>query len=425
MKKKDGTRDVQEKRTVFIRNLSFDAIEEDVKEAFSKFGPVKYVKLCYDRDLERPRGTAFIQFEDAQSALNACAESEIFELDMRKLQIDMAISRDQAHDIVEEKKAGDLKKDNRNLELAKEGIIYPNSYEGKNLSKADLIRRQKLEAENAAKLKILHYFVSPTRLSVHNIPIKCTDEELRAIFQKAISNDDENTKGKNQHHRSGIKECRIMRDLKRVNSEGVCRSKGYGFVEFATFELAKKALHATNNNPNLFPNDNRLIVQFSIEDMRALKKKEARIEKSKLKLERSERFKQRRFKKLDKPKEDTHIDGLDMTENVDKIKRQNMVKVHLLERKLSKKKEEEEKKKIKKQNKAAFNEKKVVEKIEKSEKKQEIMGQLKKNRRKAKNLNKKLANKKAALKTVDNVDKLVDKLYNSKNKIERKKKWFE
>ena len=275
-KRKVGTIDVQEQRTVFVRNLSYDATEDMVKESFLTFGPIKYVKLCYDRDLERPKGTAFIQFENSQDALKACDQSEHFEMDSRRIQIDMAVSREKASDlIVERKRAENEPKDNRNLVLAKEGIIYPNSYEAKDVSKADMIRRQKLEEGNKLKLQILHYFVSPTRLSVHNLPIKCTDQELRQIFQTAIG-EDNSTAFKS----SGITECRIMRDLARVNSEGVYRSKGFGFVELSTTLLAKKALHAVNNNPNIFKNGPRPIVQFSIEDMRALKKKQERYEKA-------------------------------------------------------------------------------------------------------------------------------------------------
>ena len=427
LKKKVGTQDVQEKRTVFVRNLSFDAAEDTVKEAFSKYGAVKYVKLCYDKELERPRGTAFIQFEDSQGALNACAESDIFEMDMRKLQIDMAISRTQVNEIVEEKKSSTKEtKDNRNLGLLKEGVIYPNSYEAKNISKADMMRRQKLEADNTEKLKLLHYFVSPTRLSVHNIPISCTDEEFRNIFYTAISN---TSNSDVRTHRGGIKECRIMRDLSRVNAEGVGRSKGYAFVEFSNFELAKKALHATNNNDKLFKTGNRLIVQFSVEDMRALKKKEARLEKSKLKLKLKGNGRYKGGK--NKVENNTHQkkNGApahhDQEENVDKKKQKNLIKVHSLERKLQKKKNEEEKKVVKKQNKVSFNEKKLVEKHVKQEKKVEMLNQKKIMKRKNKKINQKASQlKKAAKQTVDNVDKLVDKLYNSKNKIV-KKKWYD
>ncbi len=289
-KHKTGTLDVQEQRTIFIRNLSFDATEMSVSEAFSKFGPVKFVKLCMDKDLERPKGTAFIQFETSQGSINACAESGMFEMDSRILQIDLAVSRSKVNNILEEKKLAPAK-DNRNLALVKEGIIYQNSYEAKNVSKTDMIRRQKLEASNTEKLKNLHFFVSPTRLSVHNIPIKCTDQELKAAFLKAIGeNIDKQNEEKPRHTRGGIVECRIMRDLARCNADGVYRSKGFGFVEFSNHELAKKALHATNNVAGIFENDKKisqkLIVQFSIEDMRALKKKQKRAEKSKFKSEK-------------------------------------------------------------------------------------------------------------------------------------------
>lgn len=324
-KKKVGTNDVQEKRTVFVRNLSYDSTEESVKELFSKFGEVKYVKLCWDRELERPKGTCFIQFESSQSALDACAESEILELDSRVLNVDMAVSRNQVNQLVEDKKLSDnLPRDNRNLSLAKEGVIYQNSYEAEGMSKSDLLKRQKLEAINTQKLKLLHFFVSPTRLSVHNIPTKTTDEELRNIFMKAIGELPGKTKLTN------IIECRIMRDLTRVSSNGVGKSKGYGFVEFTSFDLAKKALHSVNNNPDVFANGTRLIVQFSIEDMRALKKKKERSEKSKSK---NANFRPK-LNKINNKNANIIEDDLD---NKKKIKEKNLIKVHMLERKLSKK----------------------------------------------------------------------------------------
>jgi len=205
----------------------------------------------------------------------------MFEVDGRKIQIDMAVSRTKVYDIIQDRKSAESEpQDNRNLALAKEGVIYPNSYEAKEVSKADMIRRQKLEESNRLKLQILHYFVSPTRLSVHNLPIKCSDDELRKIFQDAIDEGSGRVNPDNTFKKSGITECRIMRDMTRVNSEGVHRSKGFGFVEFTTTALAKKALHAVNNNGKLFQNGQRPIVQFSIEDMRALKKKQERYEKA-------------------------------------------------------------------------------------------------------------------------------------------------
>ena len=47
-------------------------------------------------------------------------------------------------------------------------------------------------------------------------------------------------------------QVKILRDSTRLNSSGVGRSRGHGFVEFATHESALMALRAVNNNPDLF-----------------------------------------------------------------------------------------------------------------------------------------------------------------------------
>lgn len=43
------SRDVQEERTVFVRNLPFDANEDQISELFSGFGPVKCAKIVMDK----------------------------------------------------------------------------------------------------------------------------------------------------------------------------------------------------------------------------------------------------------------------------------------------------------------------------------------------------------------------------------------
>lgn len=63
-----------------------------------------------------------------------------------------------------------------------------------------------------------------------------------------------------------IVECRIMRDMKHVNTEGVGRSLGYAFVEFKKHELALKTLRNMNNNPKVFDEIKRPIVEFSLEN---------------------------------------------------------------------------------------------------------------------------------------------------------------
>jgi len=43
-----------------------------------------------------------------------------------------------------------------------------------------------------------------------------------------------------------------MRSKDRINSQGVGRSMGYGFVEFTTHEAALAVVRAVSNNPSVF-----------------------------------------------------------------------------------------------------------------------------------------------------------------------------
>ena len=52
---------------------------------------------------------------------------------------------------------------------------------------------------------------------------------------------------------------------------GIQKHKGIGFVEFNTHEEAMTALRAMNNNPEVFSKQKRPIVEFAVEDARAVK----------------------------------------------------------------------------------------------------------------------------------------------------------
>lgn len=71
---------------IYVGNLSFDASEEDVREAFAAFGSVDSVKIIMDRETGRPRGFAFISMGDsaeAQAAIEALDSSELLGREMR------------------------------------------------------------------------------------------------------------------------------------------------------------------------------------------------------------------------------------------------------------------------------------------------------------------------------------------------------
>ena len=109
-----------------------------------------------------------------------------------------------------QKMEGKQPKDKRNLYLAREGFIRPGSDAAEGVSAADMNRRMKLVSLKKQKLKNTNFFISDTRLSVHNLPTTCDEKKLKKIFVDAVVNN--GVKGPK------ITECRIMRDGGRVSA---------------------------------------------------------------------------------------------------------------------------------------------------------------------------------------------------------------
>jgi len=53
---------------LYVGNISFDASEGDLQDAFEAFGVVSELKIITDRDTGRSRGFGFITMEDAEEA---------------------------------------------------------------------------------------------------------------------------------------------------------------------------------------------------------------------------------------------------------------------------------------------------------------------------------------------------------------------
>lgn len=197
-------------------------------------------------------------------------------LDGHKLQVDKAVTRGKAlHLSQQEKEFKKEPKDKRNLYLAREGLITPGSEAAKDLTKGDLLKRQKAEAEKKSKLQNPNCFISTTRLCVRNLPLNISELELKKIFSTAGSG--------SSNDPTEVKKVMIMRSKERLDSSGKARSLGYGFIEYTNHRDALAALRATNNNPQLFGANRRLIVEFSIENSLALKAREQRQQRNKYK----------------------------------------------------------------------------------------------------------------------------------------------
>ncbi|KRX21135.1 RNA-binding protein 28, partial [Trichinella nelsoni] len=276
-KSKEQKRDpgIEEGRTLFVRHLPFDVTNDILKVYFSRFGPLKYALVCRYSGTDHSKGTGFIQFltkEAAQKCLEAAnnaSESERLCIGNSSLSVCLAVSRSELERLNSEKCVSKKQpKDNRNLKL----LEYCEVKDNCGMSAKDAEKRKKIKASNEQKLKNLNIFLSHTRLCVHNIPLKLSDKDLKKLCYEAVSD-----------RKSRIIECRIMRDLNRINSSGIAHSLGYAFVQFTEHEHALKCLKALNNNPKVFTNEKRPIVEFSLENKAVVNLKNQRRVHAKMK----------------------------------------------------------------------------------------------------------------------------------------------
>lgn len=54
--------DVVEGKTVFVKNIPFEATNEDLKKCMSQFGRIFYALICFDKLTEHSKGTGFVKF---------------------------------------------------------------------------------------------------------------------------------------------------------------------------------------------------------------------------------------------------------------------------------------------------------------------------------------------------------------------------
>jgi RNA recognition motif-containing protein len=65
---------VESQMNIYVGNLSYNATEDDVRQAFEAFGTVTRVNLITDRMTGKPRGFGFVEMandDEARAALDA------------------------------------------------------------------------------------------------------------------------------------------------------------------------------------------------------------------------------------------------------------------------------------------------------------------------------------------------------------------
>uniref|UniRef100_A0A452QS67 RNA binding motif protein 28 n=1 Tax=Ursus americanus TaxID=9643 RepID=A0A452QS67_URSAM len=271
-KKRKLPSDVNEGKTVFIRNLSFDSEEEELGELLQQFGDLKYVRIVLHPDTEHSKGCAFAQFM-TQEAAQKCLEAASPETEKDNRKLHSPLGPVQRGCIIQITFLLLLSENSLADVLAffpLFAVIRAGTKAAEGVSAADMAKRERFELLKHQKLKDQNIFVSQTRLCLHNLPKGVDDKKLRKLLLNA-------TRGEKGVR---LKECRVMRDLRGAHGKVKGQSLGYAFAEFQEHEHALTALRHINNNPEIFGPLKRPIVEFSLEDRRKLKIKELRIQRS-------------------------------------------------------------------------------------------------------------------------------------------------
>lgn len=80
-------------RCLGVFGLSLYTQERDLKEVFSKYGPLEDVQVVYDAQSGRSRGFAFVYFESTEDAKAAKDRVNGLEIDGRKIRVDYSITQ--------------------------------------------------------------------------------------------------------------------------------------------------------------------------------------------------------------------------------------------------------------------------------------------------------------------------------------------
>ncbi|OII71335.1 uncharacterized protein cubi_01810 [Cryptosporidium ubiquitum] len=225
----------------------------------------------------------------------------------RRIFAHLALNRSEIA-IIENKKVSKNISDKfcQSLDLFKKGLLLPGMKEAEGISNHDLRLRENSWKEIKIKMKNPNYEINRFRLCIRNIPTKINSSELKEIIIQEISkmcgpavinlaNEivSEFEKSEYSSFSNKFNSRKILIDLKQnINSPKKCmlifkrlinkvniirenslkssKSRGFAFVNTNSFSLSNAILGILNNNPKIFTSEKRPIVEFAIEDKRAL-----------------------------------------------------------------------------------------------------------------------------------------------------------
>jgi nucleolar protein 4 len=219
---------VKEHKTLFLRNLPFDATRHDLFQLFHKFGHIKGIYLVKDKETGMLKGTAFVIYTKAESAQRAIAHessapnattdpasfvsqrqaatssapvvpsavgakgNSTVLLRGRQILIDLAVDKETAATF-DSKEHNVIAADRRNMYLQAEARVESTSTEpGANnsdtwdeLHEQDQKKRQHALKDKTTKLHSPLFFINPFRLSFRNLAKNVDEGTLQLLIEQA------------------------------------------------------------------------------------------------------------------------------------------------------------------------------------------------------------------------------------------------
>ncbi len=80
---------------IYVGNLSYNLVEDDLKEIFEEYGEVSSVKIITDKMSGKSKGFAFVEMPDQANGLKAIAELNGAEVDNRKIKVNEAKEKEE------------------------------------------------------------------------------------------------------------------------------------------------------------------------------------------------------------------------------------------------------------------------------------------------------------------------------------------
>ena len=84
--------------SIYVGNLAYEVIQEELEEVFAKYGAVKRIHLPIDRETGRRRGFAFVEMETGEQESAAIADLDGAEWMGRQLKVNPARPRQERSD---------------------------------------------------------------------------------------------------------------------------------------------------------------------------------------------------------------------------------------------------------------------------------------------------------------------------------------